>query len=86
MRHTGLHGKRLGNQRAKRIGFFLTAHADNTTARKSHRSQCSHFGQQRLIGIDDSAAFNHCISSMDYPPLDEAVTAIELKNHHATSN
>ncbi|MNP67020.1 hypothetical protein D3C76_1627990 [compost metagenome] len=86
MRNMRLHGKCLGYQRTQRIGFFLAAHTDNAATRQTHRGHRGHFGQQCLIGIDDPATFNHRISGMDYTPLDEAVTAVELKNHHATSN
>ncbi|VVN32316.1 hypothetical protein PS631_04980 [Pseudomonas fluorescens] len=83
--YLGIYGK-LGKQNgAQRRGFFFTAHADDSAALQVQRRQTQHGDKQGLIRVDNPTANNSGVTGMNDAPLDKAVTAIELKNHHATS-
>ncbi|MNP32449.1 hypothetical protein D3C76_1256290 [compost metagenome] len=86
LRNLGGNTEGLGNQCTERCRLFFAAHADDAASGQPHRRQGTHLSEQRLVRIDNAAAHDGGVGSVNHPPLDEAVTAIELKNHHATSN
>ncbi|MNL25509.1 hypothetical protein D3C87_1469940 [compost metagenome] len=79
------HTESLREQRNQRLGFFRGPDTDQPAKLESDPLERLQALQQSEIRINDTLTHHPTDIRMEHPPLDETVSAVELKNHHATS-